>query len=101
MKKGKDITPIDFAEYFRKLGVSENNKVYWNEMYCYISQSSWDVKCLKRFSSHWLLVEVWRLNWMIKAFVGVCPSMPYVVYYAPALLRGQTSFPCHDFLLFF
>ena len=46
MKEGKDIILIDFAEYFRKLGVSENSKVYWNERYCYISQSRWDVKCL-------------------------------------------------------
>ena len=73
MKEGKGITPMDFSECFRKLGVSEKSKVYWNERYCYISQSRWDVKCLERFSSHWLLVGIWKLNWMIRAFARVCP----------------------------
>ena len=36
MKKEKNIAPMEFAEYFRKPGISENSKVYWNERHCYI-----------------------------------------------------------------
>ena len=30
MKEEKDIASMDFVEYLRKSGVSENSKVYWN-----------------------------------------------------------------------
>ena len=36
MKEEKGIVPMDFAEYFRKSGVSENSKVSWNEKCCFI-----------------------------------------------------------------
>ena len=39
MKEEKDIASMDFAEYLRKSGVSENIKVYWNEKYCYIRKT--------------------------------------------------------------
>ena len=47
IKGEKHITQIDFAEYLRKLDVSENTKVYCgpflrnglHERYCYISKS--------------------------------------------------------------
>ena len=47
MKEKKDIAPMNFTEYRRKLGVSENNKVYWNERNCYVSKSRWDEQYLK------------------------------------------------------
>ena len=68
MKKEKDIAPMDFAEYLRKSEVSERRKVYWNERYCYISKSRWDVQYLEKSVSYWLLVERWGWNWMIKSF---------------------------------
>ena len=43
MKEEKDIATIDFAEYLRRSGVSENSKVYRNKRYCYISKSRSDV----------------------------------------------------------
>ena len=42
MKEEKEIVPMDFAEYFRKSGVSEKSKVSWNEKCCYISKSRWN-----------------------------------------------------------
>ena len=36
MKEEKDIAPMDFSEYHRKSGVSEDSKVYWIEKYCCI-----------------------------------------------------------------
>ena len=47
IKGEKHIAPMDFAEYLRKSGVSENSKVYYgrflgkglHERYCYISKS--------------------------------------------------------------
>ena len=68
MKEEKDIAPMDFAEYLRKSEVSGHRKVYWNERYCYISQRRWDVQYLEKSVSHWLLVERWEWNWMIKLF---------------------------------
>ena len=67
MRKKKEIAPINFSEYFRKSGVSENNKVYWNEMYCYNSNSRWDVQHLEKSASHWydmrnkvaITVKIW------------------------------------------
>ena len=47
MKEKKDIAPMNFTEYRRKLGVSENSKVYWNERDCYVSKSRWDEQYLK------------------------------------------------------
>ena len=47
MKEKKDIAPMNFTEYRRKLGVSENSKVYWNERNCYVSKSRWDEQYLK------------------------------------------------------
>ena len=46
IKGEKYITPMGFAEYLRKLDVSENSKVYYgrflrngiHERYCYISK---------------------------------------------------------------
>ena len=49
----KDIASMDFAEYLRKAGVSENSKVYWNEKHCYISKSRWDAQYLENSVSHW------------------------------------------------
>ena len=56
MKEEKDIAALDFAIYLRKSSVSENNKVYWNEGYCYISSKSrWDIQYFEMSASHWLL----------------------------------------------
>ena len=41
-------------EYLGKSGVSESNKVYWNERHCYISKSRWDVQYLEKSASHGL-----------------------------------------------
>ena len=50
----KHITPMDFAEHFRKLGVSENSKVYYMVDFYEIdfmkgigSKSRWDVHYLQ------------------------------------------------------
>ena len=43
MKEEKDIARMNFAEYLRKSGVSENRKVYWTERHCYISKRRWDM----------------------------------------------------------
>ena len=40
MKEQKDIAPMDFAEHFKKSGVSQNRKAYWNGRYCFISKST-------------------------------------------------------------
>ena len=58
MKEENDMAPMDFAEYLRKSGASENSEVYLNERYCYISKSRQDVQYLEKFASHWLLVEI-------------------------------------------
>ena len=63
MKEEKDIAPIDFAESLRKSGASEDSKVYWNETYCYICKSKWDVQYLEKSLSHWLLVERGKIGW--------------------------------------
>ena len=68
MKEEKDIAPMVFAIYLRKSELSGCRKVYWNERYCYISKSRWDVQYLEKSVSHWLLVERWKWNWMIKLF---------------------------------
>ena len=36
--KEKETSPMDFEQYLRKSGLSEDNKVYWNERYCYASK---------------------------------------------------------------
>ena len=46
---------MDFVEYIKKPGVSENSKVNWNEMYCNSSNSRWDVQYLEKSPSHWYL----------------------------------------------
>ena len=38
----------------KNIGLMENNKGYWNEGYCYISESRWDVQHLEKCSSHCL-----------------------------------------------
>ena len=53
MIEEKDIASMDFAEYLRKAGVSENSKVSWNEKHCYISKSRWDAQYLENSVSHW------------------------------------------------
>ena len=46
-----------------------------NGKYCYISKSRRDTQYLDKSASHWLLVEIWRWNWVIKVFAGAFPSM--------------------------
>ena len=53
MIEEKDIASMDFAEYLRKAGVSENSKVSWNEKHCYISKSRWGAQYLENSVSHW------------------------------------------------
>ena len=47
---------------------------------------------LEKSVSQWLLVERWGWDWLLKDFW-------WSFYYIPALLRGQASSPCHDFLV--
>ena len=41
-------------------------------------------------AGHRLLVERWRLNWMIKIFAGACPWMPIRLLRA-SFIKGQAS----------
>ena len=56
IKEGKDIASV------------ENSKCYWNERYCYISESRGDVQYLEKFASHYLaykrFVETSLNKWM-------------------------------------
>ena len=38
----------------RNIALMENSKGYWNERYCYIRESRWDVKYLEKCGSHCL-----------------------------------------------
>ena len=72
MKEEKDIAPIDFAESLRKSGASEDSKVYWNETYCYICKSKWDVQYLEKSLSHWLLVKLDYQSFLLEPLLGLC-----------------------------
>ena len=66
---------MDFVEYIKKPGVSENSKVNWNEMYCYSSNSRDEMyNILKSL----LAIDIYpnmKWKWMIKVFTGACSSM--------------------------
>ena len=93
MKEEKDIARMDFAEYLRKSDLSENRKVYWTERYCYISKRRWDMCNILK--SPLATAREMKVEMDDQSFLQEEP------FYAPALLRGQSSSPCHDFLLLF
>ena len=118
IKGEKYITPMNFAEHFRKAEVTKNSKVYYgqfqrNELH---EGSAITVQLLKvdemynilKFASHCLLVKRWRWNWMINVFAGAYSWMSIRLlrasfikgqalyckrysssYYAPPLLRDR------------
>ena len=38
----------------KDIALMKNNKVYWNEKYCYISESRWNLQNLEKCASHCL-----------------------------------------------
>ena len=52
IREKNGVAPMDFQEYYRKSGVTENSNIYWNERYCYVSKSRWSVQYLENSASH-------------------------------------------------
>ena len=75
MKEEKEIVPMDFAEYFRKSGVSEKSKVSWNEKCCYISKSRWNVPYLRPSACSFTLSgKIFQKRATSRSFEATCFS---------------------------
>ena len=97
--KEKETSPMDFEQYLRKSGLSEDNKVYWNERYCYASKRREMYNILKSLLStdSW-----WRYEggtgWSMFSWNLLFNF--HTLYSISTRKGGQASPPCQNFRLF-